>query len=804
MGLNNNEIKRRTTRKQNEQNKFTNKMKSLKERLHIFIAKFSPVENEPEENKTFNRRTERKNRDEVKRNRRRSEKFVNDTESAEDLNEDMEVRSLWQSKWLRALLIVGIAFVIALTGYTTILYGGKLLVDDDKLIISPPTTIETTDGEIIWYLYDEFRLPVSLENIPEHVQDAFIAIEDRRFYSHTGVDLRSIIRAVYKDIVARDKVEGASTITQQLAKNLFLTNDKSWIRKIKEAMIALHLEREYTKDQILEMYLNVIYFGQGQYGLEAAANRFFHKSVEELTLEEGALLAGIIKAPNGYSPINHPEKALERRDIVLDTMAELGYITKTEANEAKAKGLELNITKRKVNPAHYTIVDMTIKEAKEKYGISINELREKRYRIVISLDEEIQEIVYDYFQYDGYFPGNNKEKVEGAFVMLDEKTGQIIAAQGGRKYESGNLNRVLEKRQPGSTFKPLAVYAPALQSGEFTPFSNLPDELKEWDGHEVRNHDDRYEGTISLYDAIVKSKNTSSTWLLNEIGISYSKRYLEKMNINIEDKGLAIALGGLKHGVSPLELAQSYRAFVHGGEIIEAHTILEIYDNRNKLLASARPETNKVFSKQVAWDMTEMLKAVVERGTGQAGSYPYELAGKTGSTQHPNKEGETKDAWFVGYTPEYVISLWIGYDVSDENHYLTGGSSYPTQMAKKILTEVAEKKDIAQTFTLPEGVQALAAPVELPEINDLVGTYQFGGLKILKGKLQWTGSNDRRVIYKIFEKNGDEVKQIAETTGETEYVIDEFMLFKHREYYVIPVDPYTEREGKQSNIVSLP
>lgn len=804
MGLNNNEIKRRTTRKQNEQNKFTNKMKSLKERLHIFIAKFSTVENEPEENKTFNRRTERKNRDEVKRNRRRSEKFVNDTESAEDLNENIEVRSLWQSKWLRALLIVGIAFVIALTGYTTILYGGKLLVDDDKLIISPPTTIETTDGEIIWYLYDEFRLPVSLENIPEHVQDAFIAIEDRRFYSHTGVDLRSIIRAVYKDIVARDKVEGASTITQQLAKNLFLTNDKSWIRKIKEAMIALHLEREYTKDQILEMYLNVIYFGQGQYGLEAAANRFFHKSVEELTLEEGALLAGIIKAPNGYSPINHPEKALERRDIVLDTMAELGYITKTEANEAKAKGLELNITKRKVNPAHYTIVDMTIKEAEEKYGISINELREKRYRIVISLDEEIQEIVYDYFQYDGYFPGNNKEKVEGAFVILDEKTGQIIAAQGGRKYESGNLNRVLEKRQPGSTFKPLAVYAPALQSGEFTPFSNLPDELKEWDGHEVRNHDDRYEGTISLYDAIVKSKNTSSTWLLNEIGISYSKRYLEKMNINIEDKGLAIALGGLKHGVSPLELAQSYRAFVHGGEIIEAHTILEIYDNRNKLLASARPETNKVFSKQVAWDMTEMLKAVVERGTGQAGSYPYELAGKTGSTQHPNKEGETKDAWFVGYTPEYVISLWIGYDVSDENHYLTGGSSYPTQMAKKILTEVAEKKDIAQTFTLPEGVQALAAPVELPEINDLVGTYQFGGLKILKGKLQWTGSNDRRVIYKIFEKNGDGVKQIAETTGETEYVIDEFMLFKHREYYVIPVDPYTEREGKQSNIVSLP
>ncbi|MFS8631533.1 MAG: transglycosylase domain-containing protein, partial [Bacillales bacterium] len=349
------------------------------------------------------------------------------------------------SKWMRAFIIFGAAFVLALIAYTSILYGGKLFVDEDELIISPPTTIETADGEIIWYIYEEFRLPVPLESIPEHVQKAFIAIEDRRFYTHTGVDLRSIMRAVWRDIIARDKVEGGSTITQQLAKNLFLTNDKSWTRKIKEAMIALHLEREFTKEQILEMYLNVIYFGQGQYGLEAAANRFFHKSVEELTLEEGALLAGIIKAPNGYSPINHPEKALERRNLVLETMAELGYITEEEMEAARAKGLNLNLSQRKVNPAHHTIVDLAIKEAEQKYGITLDELRKKRYRIVVSLDEEIQEIVYDHFQFDGYFPGNNKQTVEGAFVMIDEKTGRIVAAQGGRKYERGNLNRVVEK-----------------------------------------------------------------------------------------------------------------------------------------------------------------------------------------------------------------------------------------------------------------------------------------------------------------------------------------------------------------------
>ena len=273
------------------------------------------------------KRTNKTTQEELpKYNRRKEHKRQNDHREGTDApkRRTKETRSneksLLQIRWVRIVAIFGVAFVLALVAYTTILFGGRLIVDEDKLVISPPTTIETTDGDVLWYLYDEFRLPVKLDDIPEHVQEAFIAIEDRRFYHHTGVDLRSIARAVYRDIVARDKKEGASTITQQLAKNLFLTNDKSWWRKIKEAMIALYLEREYTKDQLLEMYLNVIYFGQGQYGVEAAANRFFHKSVDELTLEEGALLAGIIKAPNGYSPIEHPEKALERRNLVLESM----------------------------------------------------------------------------------------------------------------------------------------------------------------------------------------------------------------------------------------------------------------------------------------------------------------------------------------------------------------------------------------------------------------------------------------------------------------------------------------------------
>src|SRR5699024_5639370 len=251
-------------------------------------------------------------------------------------------------------------------------------------------------------------------------------------------------------------------------------------------------------------------------------------------------LAGIIKAPNGYSPIDHPEKAIDRRDVVLKTMEQLNYITKEEMQNAMGEDLQLNISTRSTNQAHHTIADLAIKEVEDMYGITLDDLKAKRYRIVTAMDVDIQEAVYDQFQYDGYFTGNNKENVEGEFVMMDEAKGQIVAAQGGRKYIRGNLNRVVERRQPGSTFKPLAVYGPALESGEFGPYSVLTDELRDWEGHEVRNYDNQYEGSVSLYDAVRKSKNSSSYWLLNEIGIPYAKQYLSKMHINIQDKGLSI------------------------------------------------------------------------------------------------------------------------------------------------------------------------------------------------------------------------------------------------------------------------
>ncbi len=786
----------RNQRKRKRSDRYTNKQENkntfqtIKEKI---VVKWKSI---------FNRRQVQKETTKgEKQSSRRSDRHVKDP-SNKRVRSTEKKSFTFSIKYM--ILSLGSVFVLALIAYTIILYGGKLIVDPDKLIISPPTTIETEDGEIVWYLYDQYRLPVDLEEVPEHVQDAFIAIEDKRFYTHSGVDFRSIIRAVYRDIIARSKVEGASTITQQLAKNLFLTNDKSWLRKTKEVMIALYLEREYTKEEILEMYLNAVYFGQGQYGIEAAANKYFYKSVEDLTLEEGALLAGIVKAPNGYSPVDHEEKAKNRRNVVLKTMSEMDLISSEEAKEAQGKDIQLNLAQRKINPAYHTFVDLAIKEAGELYGISLDELKLNRYRLITSMNEDAQQIAFDQFQQDGYFPGSVKEEVEGAFVMMDQETGSIVAALGGRQFKTLEMNRVYAaKRQPGSAMKPLAVYAPALETEEFNPYSIIPDELKEWDGKEIRNHNNQYDGSVSLYNALKYSKNTSSVWLLNEIGIDYSKSYLEKMGMNIEDKDLGIALGALTEGLTPIQLVEGYRTFIHSGEMIDAHAINEIYNQKGDVIATAQPKTTEVFSSQVAWNMTEMLKSVVESGTGTAGNYPHELAGKTGTTQDPNVEGMSKDAWFVGLTPQYVTALWMGYDKSDKDHYLTGGSAYPTELTKKILTELDKRQSLETTFTKPENVVALEEPIELPNIDDLSSSYIFGGIKLLKGKLEWTKAKDDRIVYRIYEEKKDGDEKIGEVSGTTEFIVEDFSIFKTNSYYVVPYDPLAQVEGNRSNVVKL-
>lgn len=703
-------------------------------------------------------------------------------------------------KW--SVLVLVIAFSLGLIGYSIILYGGKLVIDDEKLILDATTTIETVDGKVIGELYHENRIPVSLDKIPKHVKEAFIAIEDGRFYKHAGIDAKSVTRAVYRDIIALGKVEGASTITQQLAKNLFLYNDKTWMRKTKEVMAAIYLEREFSKDEILELYLNSIYFGHGLYGIETASQKFFSKPVEALTVAEGALIAGLAKAPNGYSPINYPDKAMTRRNLVLKVMDEANMITTEDRLKEQGKTLGLNIKEKQVNPWVDSYIDLVMKEAAKKYQLTINELKRGGYRIVVNIDEEAQKVAYEEFKKDKYFPGNI-EGVEGAFVMLDQEKGAVKVALGGRDYQLGDLNRVTVKRQPGSSLKPLAVFGPAMMKEEYEPYSLLKDEEITYGDYVATNLDGKYHGEISIYESLMKSKNASTVWLLDQIGIDYAKGYLSEMNMDISDEGLAIALGGLSEGVTPLNMVEGYRAFAHEGKSIEPHSIQRIYSQSGELIAQAKPISTDVFNAQVAWNITEILLSAVESGTAQAGEYSKALAGKTGTTGHPYIEGMSKDAWFVGYTPQYVTALWMGYDRSDKDHYLTAGSSFPTELTKVILTEIDKQEPLVADFSKPNGVQTVPKPIKLPTITDVTTKYIFGGFPLIKGKISWSGSSDDRVVYRIYRKQEGIDEQIGEVTGKQEFVIDQVTLLETNHFYVVPYDPLTKIEGEPSITIKL-
>ncbi len=717
-------------------------------------------------------------------------------------SEKRKQRRLSNIKKIGVIFLVLLCFTIF--SYLFVRLGGKLIVDEEYLTLDATTTIETADGTVIGTLYEENRVPVSIHEIPKHVQDAFIAIEDRRFYEHNGVDFKSIVRAIYRDLVAGSKVEGASTITQQLSKNLFLTSEKTWVRKIKEMMAALYIERNFSKEVILETYLNQMYFGQGVYGVEMASQTFFSKPVGDLTIAEGAMLAGLAKAPNGYSPVEHPDKALQRRNVVLKAMEDTEKISsKTRIQEQeKTLGLELQKQETKPGPWVDSYIDLVMKEAAEKHNLSIQDLKQGGYRIVVNMDRDAQQLAYEQFQEQSYFPGNTNG-VEGALVVKEHQTGKIIAAIGGRDYQIGELNRVMVNRQPGSVFKPLSVYGPALMTSSYEPYSVLPDQRIEGADYPVHNADGQYVGIISLYEAITQSKNTSAVWLLDKIGIDHAKEYLSNMGITIPDDGLAIGLGGLEEGVSPLQMVDAYSAFANQGVIIDSFAISELYSRDHKLLFQEESKKTKIFTPQVAWDMTEILLSTVQIGTAQAGEYANDLAGKTGTTEHPFSKGNNKDAWFVGYTPEYVTAVWMGYDESDEDHYLTGGSEYPTRLTKNLLTKWNERKSLVSEFSKPEGVEELPPPIELPTISNVNAEVVFGGWSFIKGKLSWTGSADERVIYRIYKTDGGIGERVGEVVGETDFIVDNISLSQAHAYYIVPYDPLTKLEGKPSEYVKF-
>ena len=587
-----------------------------------------------------------------------------------------------------AVLTVGLILSLVLT-----IQARQISVESLQVGLQVPTRIMDNEGEQAGILYAQKGTYVPIEEISPTIQNAVISTEDKRFQEHMGFDPIGMGRAAVGYVLNGRVVGGGSTITQQLTKNAYLTADQTLLRKLKELFLAIEIEKSYSKDMILEMYLNNSYFGQSVWGVHDASLKYFNKDAADLTISEGATLAGMLKNPSNYNPIDDYERAIGRRNVVLSLMESNGAITPDERQAAKNSDLTLSDGSEFKNTYVYPYYfDSVIREAKTRFKIAEEDLLNNGYTIYTALNQEQQKQMTKIYNEDWRFEtAADGMKSESASIALNPQTGGITAVMGGRveeNYQVRGLNRATQmRRSPGSTIKPLSVYAPALEAG-WEIDSMIEDELQTFGADEngtggtlVENVDKVYDGELPMYEALAVSKNSATMWLLNEIGLRRGYNKLKEFGLTVTqgDYGLNnVALGGMEYGASPLEMASAYSVFANDGVRIEPHFITKIVDATGAVVVdNSKPKSNRVLNKEVNDDMNRMLLNVVENGgASRAKPAGYQIAAKTGTHQTEIREGAT-DQWIVGYTPDLVIASWAGYDITNENdgHYMKGYAS---------------------------------------------------------------------------------------------------------------------------------
>ncbi|ETI65843.1 transglycosylase domain-containing protein [Neobacillus vireti] len=611
-------------------------------------------------------------------------------------------------KW-HLLQVIVLAALSMILGFFGLLYYFSKDADISELKneLPQPTVFYDINGKVASKVSANKNEGVPITEIPNSMINAIVAIEDHRFYQHSGVDLIGTSRALFRDLKAGAMVEGGSTITQQLTKNTILTSEKTVKRKMEEVFLALAVEREYTKQEILQMYLNQIYFGNGAYGIKQAASKYFAKEVKDLSISESALLAGLINAPSALNPYENMEKATERRNLVLAKMQEQGYITTQQAEKATHEKVVLDDKGGDPFRGKFPYyVDQVLDEAIKQYGFTQDELLTGGYQIYTELDPAMQAAMENTYQNDALFPKGKDLLVQSGGVLVDPKTGGIRALVGGRgDHAFRGYNRASQlKAQPGSSFKPLVVYTPALEEG-WKITDMLKDEQMKFGTYEPSNYNHQYEGEVPMYEAVKESKNVSAVWLLNELGIEKGLDAVNRFGITLDkaDRNLAIALGGLRKGVSPIEMAEAFSVFPNNGVREEAHVINKIIDAKGNMVAEWKGKNERVTTKAVTDNMTTMLLGVIELGTGKAAQIPgRETAGKTGSTQVPIQGiNGLKDQWFVGYTPQLVGAIWVGYDKTDADHYITPTSGTGSAVIFSEVMKEALKGYPNESFNVP-------------------------------------------------------------------------------------------------------
>ncbi len=553
------------------------------------------------------------------------------------------------------------------TGFSYSIVNYLELPDVKQLETNKPksaTRLYADDGTLFAELFVEKRIPIPTSEMPRQLRLAFVAIEDVRFYNHVGIDVRGILRAAYRNVMRQSFSEGASTITQQLARNLFLTPTKSFKRKIEEAILAVNIERTYSKDEILSMYLNLIYLGEGAYGVEAASYTYFHKKARDLSLQEAATLASLTKAPSRSSPFKNVSKSMERRNLVMRKMYEAGFINKDEYVKAAMSPLALAPFRTYARKNGFFIE--YVKQTLEEHNSNKDEIYIQGLNIKTSLSLQMTEFADTAIQkgllsYRERHP-KASELPEVALVAIEVKTGEIKVLIGGKDFATSPYNRMTQaKRQPGSAFKPI-IYLAGLEEG-LKPSSILRDapvsftnpwSKQVWSPH---NYNNEYHGDVTMRRALELSLNTATVRLLEKIGVESVIDLAKRLHISSNfEPNLSLALGSTE--VMPLELALAYATVARGGYYLPPKAVRAISTIEGEELHMGQPvEPEQVVDPEQVSMLIDMMKGVVKQGTAaKAARMPYYLAGKTGTTN------DFRDAWFIGFSPNLLCAVWVGYD----------------------------------------------------------------------------------------------------------------------------------------------
>lgn len=613
------------------------------------------------------------------------------------------MRSISKRQFAHITFILTIILsIVALLSISSVLVVNSKKIDDAEKFLSsiPTSTVYLADGKILTEFHaDQSKTIVPLEDISGHFINTVIAIEDERFYKHNGVDIEGIVRALNKNILEKKAVEGGSTITQQLAKNLFVDKEKTIYRKIREMLLAVQMEERWGKNKILEYYLNIIYYGKDCYGIDTAARKFFGKKPADLTLEESALLAGVIKSPIKYSPHSAPGITKERRNTVLNKLYELGYISSEETEIAKSKPVKIIPWEQEKTPAPY-FVEYLKQLLIEKFGANL--IYKGGLKIYSTLDMEKQQIA----ERIARKTFNKKSDPSVALVAIEPPTGNVKAILGGTDYYDQQFNLAVQgKRQPGSAFKTFALVA-ALEKNikPDTIFESTPIEIPIVEKNEVWKVTN-FEGSggvpVTLREATVHSINAAFARLVMTVGADRVADVAQRMGIkSYINPDPAIVLGGLKNGVSPLEMASAYATLANNGKYVAPTLYTKITDPDGNLIDEIKPESKEVIKPSLAYMATLILKDVISRGTGKAAAIARPAAGKTGTSQ------EYRDAWFIGYTPQLSTAVWVGHpdaqiEMTNVNGIKVTGGTFPASVWSQFMYYSLEGQPVVD-FPKPE------------------------------------------------------------------------------------------------------